>query len=333
MIVTSGPGLTNLVTPILDAQNDSTPLVVISGQVPLKAMGTLAFQECPATEITKPITKWSYCIQDINEIPRVIDLAFKIANDGKKGAVHIDVPKCIASEHYVAPDEVGFFPHLDEIEENKVFNVKNHNLMDHFATEDAADTINKSEKPVLYVGQGCNNYSELLRLLVEKTGIPVTTTLHAMGVFDETHPLALKMVGMHGSAYSNFLVQEADCIIALGSRFDDRTVGDPEKYAPNAVKNNGIIHINIDKSDIGKTIKPDLSLEADCGEFLKYILPKLHEKSRPEWHNRIKELKELHPFKYHPAENNKIKQQSVLIELNKQLKNRDICPYYHYWSW
>ena len=176
----------------MDAQNDSTPLVVISGQVPLKAMGTLAFQECPATEITKSITKWSYCIQHINEIPQVIDLAFKIANDGKKGAVHIDLPKCIASEHYVPPDEERFLPHLVEIEKNKVYNVKKNNVVDHFVTEDIANIINKSEKPVLYVGQGCNDYPEILRLLVEKTGIPVTTTLHAMGVFDETHPLALK---------------------------------------------------------------------------------------------------------------------------------------------
>lgn len=316
VIVTSGPGLTNLVTPILDATNDSTPLVVLSGQVPKRAMGSLAFQECPATQITESITKWSYCIDSIEEIPQVIDLAFKIANDGKKGAVHLDLPKCIASSIY--QDHNKSFTHLDTIEKSKIKNVKEINYIDPLNLNDIAEAINSAERPILYVGQGCNNYSDILTAFIERTNIPITTTLHAMGVFDETHPLALKMVGMHGSVYSNLSIQEADCIIALGSRFDDRTTGEISKYAPKARKNNKIIHVNIDQPEIGKIIKSNYNVLADCGDFLHNIYPLIHYKPRKEWLHYIDTLKLNHPFKYYKAPDNKIKTQSVLTELNKQ---------------
>ena len=319
-IVTSGPGLTNLVTPILDATNDSTPLIVISGQVSLKTMGTNAFQECPATDITKSVTKWSYCIQNVQEVSRVIDLAFKIANDGKKGTVHIDIPKCVSSSIYEY-DENYSLEHLDKIEKDKVYGIKDKAITEHFQIKDIANIINNSEKPILYVGKGCNDYSYLLKLLVEKANIPVTTTLHGLGIFDETHPLSLKMVGMHGSAYSNFAIQESDCVIALGSRFDDRTIGNIDKYAPKAKGN--IIQVNIDSNDIGKTIKPDIEILADCGLFLEYIIPHININKRENWTNRVKELKEEYPFKYNKADNNKIKPQSVLIEMNKQLNTQE----------
>ena len=254
--MTSGPGLTNLVTPILDATNDSTPLVVFSGQVSQNNMGSLAFQECPATDITKSITKWSYCVKQVEEIPDVIDMAFQIANDGKKGAVHIDLPKCVTSGTYINKPYIR--PKI------KLNNIKDEINIEH--VKKIANIINESEKPVLYVGKGCNNYSELLREFAIKANIPVTTTLHAMGVFDETHHLSLKMVGMHGSAYANYSIQESDCIIALGSRFDDRTTGDVAKYAPNA-KN--IIHVNINKEEINKIIHTDHNIHGDCENFYK----------------------------------------------------------------
>lgn len=321
VIVTSGPGLTNLVTPILDATNDSTPLVVISGQVPKRAMGSLAFQECPAVDITKPITKWSYCVESIDEVPIVMDMAFKIANDGKKGAVHIDLPKCIASSIYpdiVDPD----LDHLTIIEKNLTHQIKEKDL-DIKEIEKIAQVINNSEKPVLYVGQGCVNSSNLLRELALKANIPVTTTLHGMGIFDETHPLALKMVGMHGSAYSNFSIQQADCIIALGSRFDDRTTGDVSKYAPKAREAQNIIHVNIEKSEFGKIIDANYNVLGDCGKFITQILPLIDNKPRLQWLNYIDDLKTQYPFKYNTAPDNKIKTQSVLIELNKQIQTKE----------
>ena len=321
VIVTSGPGLTNLVTPILDATNDSTPLVVFSGQVPLRAMGSLAFQECPATEITTPITKWSYCVKNIEEIPHVIDLAFKIANSGKKGAVHIDLPKCITSSIY--PDE-EILDVKDSICNHNLVSVPNKSIYyDTDTINQVSKIINESEKPILYVGKGCNDSSDLLRNFAIKANIPVTTTLHGMGIFDETHELSLKMVGMHGSAYANYSVQEADCIIALGSRFDDRTTGVISKYAPHARKKNQLIHVNIENSEFNKILDTDYNIQLDCGQFLQEITPQIIFKPRTEWFKFINKLKKEHPFEYTKAENNKIKTQSVLCELNNQTVDKD----------
>ena len=252
-VVTSGPGLTNMVTPILDATNDSTPLVVFSGQVPLAAMGSNAFQECPASEITKSVTKWSYCVENVSEIPEVVDEAFKIANNGKKGAVHIDLPKCIISSEY----------NSGEYEFTKyIYPVKNDNPLDIEKLIEVADIINKSERPVLYVGQGASNCSSIIRNISEKGNIPITTTIHGMGIMDEENNLALEMLGMHGNAAANYSIQDSDCIISIGTRFDDRTTGNLEKYAPKAIKAGkegvgGIIHCNINPNEINNVVKPD----------------------------------------------------------------------------
>jgi acetolactate synthase-1/2/3 large subunit len=315
VIVTSGPGLTNLVTPILDATNDSTPLVVISGQVPLRAMGSSAFQECPAIEITKSITKWSYCIQNVEEIPTVIDLAFKIANDGKKGAVHIDLPKCIASSIY--PYYLKFpYGHLEEIKK-KIRDVKCYNTLNNLEISSMSKTINNMKRPIIIVGKGCADYADKLRTFAINSNIPVTSTLHGMGIFDETHQLSLKMCGMHGSAYSNFAIQKADCIIAIGSRFDDRTTGEVSKYAPWAKK---IIHVNINADELNKTIKSDYSILSDCGKFLDMINPLMKYKERNEWHHFMSHLKTRYPLTYN-KDFLKIKTQSVIIEINKQTKH------------
>ena len=307
VIVTSGPGLTNLVTPILDAQNDSTPLVVFSGQVPLKSMGTLAFQECPATEITKSITKWSYCVKQVEELPDVIDAAFQIANNGKKGAVHIDLPKCVTSSIY----KNNNFTKLSYKRQEKSIIIQED-------LEKCIQIIQKSQKPVLFVGKGCTNSFEELRKFAIKANIPVTTTLHGMGIFDETHPLSLKMVGMHGSVYANYAIQKSDCIIALGCRFDDRTIGKPEYYAPEAK----IIHVNIEKNEFNKTIQSDIHIQSDCKAFLTSILPKVNYQERKDWFKYICKIKTQHPFEYVQLEE-KIKTQSVLIELNKQTIQSD----------
>lgn len=321
-IVTSGPGLTNLITPMLDAQNDSTPLIVLSGQVPLNAMGTNAFQEAPSTELTSVFTKWSYCVKKTEELNCVIDKAFDIALSGKKGVVHIDLPKCILANKINVNKKI-------ECNNNNLINIikKDDKNKDYDKLEHIANIINKSEKPILCVGQGCNDYSKELTYFALKGNIPVTTTLHAVGVFNEEHSLSLKFMGMHGSAYANKSIQESDCIIALGSRFDDRTIGTKETYGLNAKKagkenRGGIIHINIDNKTFNNIIDCDYNVNLDCGEFLNNITKNIKYKKRDKWMTNIKELKKEFPFKY-DEDNYLIYSQDVLKELNKQIKIKE----------
>lgn len=276
-IVTSGPGITNMITPMLDATNDSTPLVVLSGQVSKSALGTNAFQEAPAVDISKNVTKWSYQLQNISDINSVIDKAFEIANHGKKGAVHIDIPKDISSGEYDS-NELSKL-RLPELKSLPTFNKK--------ITDKIIHKINNSEKPLIYLGQGCINDWKLLRNFAQLGNIPVTSTIHGKGIFDDHHPLSLEWCGMHGHAAANFALQEADCIIALGSRFDDRTTGLISEYAPIARKNNGIIHINIEESEINKVIKSDYHMNTSCYEFLEYAIPKIQYNSNTSWINQI----------------------------------------------
>ena len=294
-IVTSGPGLTNIITPMLDATNDSTPLVVISGQVPLKTMNTNAFQECPAIKISSPVTKWSYCVQNIHELGHVIDKAFYIANDKKKGAVHIDIPKCILAEKINKNILKKTFIKKNKYHISKeMINLVEKNIM----------IINNAKKPIFYIGQGCNNYSEDLTRLILKSNIPVTTTLHAMGVFDENHPLSLKFLGMHGNVAANYAIQDADCIIAIGSRFDDRTTGNLEYYAPEAKLaaregRGGIIHVNIEDTEINKVVKSDYKFNCDAKIFIEFLLKDnlIQFGERNDWINRCNKWKKLYPFK------------------------------------
>ena len=329
--VTSGPGLTNMITPMLDATNDSTPLVVFSGQVPRTAMGTQAFQECPATEITSPVTKWSYCLETNEEIPYIIDEAFKVANNGKKGAVHIDLPKCILNEQFTKQTE-KYIPSLSKIiSYKKNFSCKQSYEYTSKDYTHIISLIESSQCPVLYVGKGCNHVSYMLRYFAKKYNIPVTTTIHALGVFNENHPLSLEMVGMHGSVAANYAIQSADLIIAIGSRFDDRTTGSLNHYAPEAVKagkenRGGIIHVNIEESEINKVVKADYSFCQDAEIFLKNILQnskgKNHVSSvRKQWLAKISQWKRTHPFKYDNAPYNYIKTQDVIKEINNELSN------------
>ena len=171
VLVTSGPGITNMITPMLDATNDSTPLVVFSGQVPLKAIGTDAFQEAPAIELSKNVTKWSYQIKEPSEFIRIVNLAFHIANNGKKGAVHIDIPKCISVSDIKISSSAVLNNYYDD---TYYFNRYNYiNII---------DLINNAKKPIIYLGQGCVNYHKILREFAIKTNIPVTSTIHACGI-------------------------------------------------------------------------------------------------------------------------------------------------------
>lgn len=359
-IVTSGPGVTNSITPLLDATNDSTPMVLLSGNVALKNMGTNAFQEAPAIEITKPVTKWSYCIKDPYEVGDAIDEAFKVANNGKKGAVHIDLPKCILTSEQIKTEDMFHYETLYNnmgndylIGDNSIrtptyffnsvksnFNhniplkgsIANNNLHISTSINEMAEIINNSNKPVLYVGQGCKEAYISLRELAISNNIPVTTTLHGMGIFDETHRLSLQMCGMHGSAFANYALQEADCIIAVGSRFDDRTTGELKKYAP---KCRDFIHLNIEEGEINKVVGSKHHIIGDCKDSVPLLAKELMDintiglgvysyvgyDNRRNWINKINYWKRKYPFKYDRLLDGSIKTQDVLIELNKQIKD------------
>ena len=187
--------------------NDGVPMILFSGQVPLNAMGTQAFQECPSVDMSKPVTKWSYCVDDVHKLPDVIDEAFTIATSGKPGAVHIDLPKCVTSNK---------FNKNKEIKKDSFDNDKINDKLSLKTIQNVIEIINSAERPVIIAGQGCNNSYEELREFVIKSNIPITTTIHAMGCFDELHPLSLEFLGMHGNATANYAVQDSDLIIALG---------------------------------------------------------------------------------------------------------------------
>ena len=326
-LVTSGPGITNMITPMLDATNDSTPIIVISGQVPKHAVGSNAFQEAPAVELSKNVCKWSYQINSLNEIGAVIDYAFYIANHNKPGAVHIDVPKCVSSSNIDIKQLIPNY-NLENLDSRKIndqlnclsdfneyinFNFNNRrksrkkindNIINYESNQEEyinkfninklVDKINNSKKPIFYIGQGCKDAHIKLREIAIYAGIPVTSTIHGKGIFSDEHELSLEWCGMHGHAAANYALQEADCIIALGSRFDDRTTGLISEYAPVARKNNAIIHINIEESEFNKVIKSDFNIHSTCNDFLdsiKYKLLSRKECDRENWIDKIKSMK------------------------------------------
>jgi acetolactate synthase-1/2/3 large subunit len=324
-VVTSGPGLTNLITPLQDAYTDGVPLILFSGQVPTSAMGTDAFQECPATEITRPCTKWNYVCLDFNQLPWAINEAFRIAVSGRPGPCHIDLPKDIVSMRAQVPASVFRAAPKEAYADAPP-------MLDMGQIKKAIELINKSKQPILYVGQGASECPELVRKIAEKAQIPVTTTCHAMGVFDERDPLSMHMLGMHGAAYANFAVQQSDCIFAIGSRFDDRTTGLVDKYAPKAkaaeaAGTGGIVHINIDKSSFGKVVKATVPIWSDCTIALQAMLEGLEDPkdgSREKWLAQCKDWKEEHAFGYVKAANGNIKVQQVLEAINLELQTKKI---------
>jgi len=312
-IVTSGPGLTNLITPMLDAQNDCAPLIVLSGQVSLNNLGTQAFQEAPSVDITKCFTKWSYLVKSTEELNDVMDEAFKISMSGKKGVVHIDLPKCVLARKI----------EIKNINETKLLEDKYEDI-DKNKIDEVAELINNSNKPLLCVGKGCNDAVDDLKEIVENGNIPITTTIHGVGCYDESKDLSLKFMGMHGSYVANKAIQTSDCIIALGSRFDDRTIGNKDKYAPEAEKafkenRGGIIHCNIDKKIINSVIETQYNFNTSCEIFLRELKDKIKYKKRKEWINTLDIWKEENGFIY-DEHKTKIYSQDVLITLNKLIK-------------
>jgi acetolactate synthase-1/2/3 large subunit len=308
-IVTSGPGATNTVTPLATAMMDSIPILVFSGQVATKVIGNDAFQEADVTGITRPCTKWNYLVKDVKELPRVINEAFLIATSGRPGPVLVDLPKDVTNA--ICPDEVDDTPREHILKRRKIALSGGTQKQ----VMDAAELINKSDRPLLYVGGGAiiAGAHEALRKLANKGNIPCTTTLLGLGAFDETDPKALYMLGMHGSAFANYAVQECDCLIAVGARFDDRVTGNLATFAPKAK----IIHIDIDPSSISKNVDVDVPVVGDARLSLEAMLQLIEHRDRREWFAQIKAWKERYPFKY--FDDTKIaKPQYVIEEINRQ---------------
>src|SRR5690606_34644821 len=250
VLVTSGPGATNTVTPLQDALMDGTPIIVFSGQVATSAIGTDAFQEADVTGITRPCTKWNVLVKDVRDLPRRINEAFHIATTGRPGPVLVDLPKDVTAS--VLREPVCTEPQLIG------YDIREAGTSSEIAR--AAEMINRAKKPLFYVGQGVilSGAHEVLRQCAEKANIPVTTTLQGLGAFDENSPLSLHMLGMHGAAYANWAMRDADCVIAVGARFDDRVTGKVSAFAPAARQaeregRGGFIHFDIAPENINKS--------------------------------------------------------------------------------
>ncbi|MCL4143147.1 UNVERIFIED_CONTAM: hypothetical protein GTU68_060057 [Idotea baltica] len=270
-IATSGPGATNLVTGIADAMIDSTPMVCICGQVAKHLLGSDAFQETDIIGITMPITKWNYQITDASEIPAVIAKAFYIANSGRPGPVVIDLCKNA---------ELGEF----EFSYEKCTEVRAYHPypeVDNSAIDAAADLINSAKKPYILLGHGVliAEAQEEFKTFIEKTGIPVGSTLQGLSALPTDHPLHTGMLGMHGNYGPNIKTNECDVLIAIGMRFDDRVTGDVSRYAKQAK----VIHIEIDRSEIDKNVKADVPIIADAKAALQALIPKVHANSHEGW--------------------------------------------------
>ena len=286
VLVTSGPGATNTVTGIADAYMDSIPLVVFTGQVPLRLIGNDAFQEADIVGITRAVTKHSYLVRNVDELASTIKEAFYIATSGRPGPVLIDLPKDVMAQktHFVYPEKVELRSYKPVIEGHQR------------QIKKAAELIATSKRPVLYVGGGAilSDAADELREFAEKMQCPVTTTLHGLGAFPETHKLALGMLGMHGTWYSNMAVNFCDLLIAVGARFDDRVTGKVDAFAPEAKK----IHIDIDPSAISKNVPVDVPIVGD----VKHVLARLKNQVGPldtsDWLAMIEAWKEDHPLRY-----------------------------------
>ncbi|MBM5795559.1 MAG: biosynthetic-type acetolactate synthase large subunit, partial [Cyanobacteria bacterium M_surface_7_m2_037] len=307
---TSGPGATNLVTGIATAHMDSVPMVVITGQVPRAAIGTDAFQETDIFGITLPIVKHSWVVRDPRDIGRIVAEAFLIAASGRPGPVLIDVPKDVGVEEFdYTPVEPG---------SAKPAGFKATPAPEATAIEAALALIRQARRPLLYVGGGaisCGAHQQVHQL-AERFRLPVTTTLMGKGAFDEQHPLAVGMLGMHGTAYANFAVTECDLLIAAGARFDDRVTGRLDGFAPRAQ----VIHIDIDAAELGKTRTPDVPVVADVKQALEAMLSASSGEDsagRTEaWLERINSWKQHYPLVV-PAPEGDIAPQEVVAMLQE----------------
>jgi acetolactate synthase I/II/III large subunit len=310
-IATSGPGATNLVTPLMDASMDSVPLVAITGQVPSAAIGTDAFQEADIRGITMPFTKHNYLITDPDEIPRAIAEAFHIATTGRPGPVLVDIAKDALqkSTTYNWPTSINMAGYQPRVKPEAQ------------AISDAAALITQSSKPVFYIGGGvikADAHKEL-RQLVELLGAPVVTTLMARGAFPDSHPLHMGMPGMHGTVAAVTALQKADLLITLGARFDDRVTGKLSTFAVNAK----ILHADIDPAEIGKNRHADVAVVGDVKETIIALIPALKSalaKNQPDlapWLRQMNSLKSTYPLGYDLPDDGSLSPQQVIQRIGQ----------------
>ncbi|MFQ6065712.1 MAG: biosynthetic-type acetolactate synthase large subunit [bacterium] len=290
-VATSGPGATNLVTGIATACMDSIPLVVLTGQVPTSMIGNDAFQEANITGITYSITKHSYLVTEVDELPGVLKQAFYLARTGRPGPVLIDLPKNVLTGETSVPypEEVQIRSYSPNYKGNPK------------QIRRAAEAIAHSQRPVIYAGGGVitSGASSELAEFARHTNIPVTTTLMGLGSFPEDDPLSLKMLGMHGTRYANYAVTETDLLIAVGARFDDRITGKISEFATHAK----IIHIDIDPTAISKNVRVDIPIVGDAKDILSQLLTAVQKgRKRESWHRKIQEWKKKYPLKYELGE-------------------------------
>ena len=273
VLVTSGPGATNVVTALADAYMDSIPLVCISGQVPTHLIGTDAFQECDTTGITRPCTKYNWLVKDVNDLAKILHLAFEVATSGRPGPVLIDIPK-----------DVQFKKGPYSVNKTKVSKSLNgskakENISDK-KIDQLIEMMKKSSRPIFYTGGGIINSgpkaSKLLRELVALTGFPITSTLQGLGAFPGSDSQFLGMLGMHGTYEANNAMHDCDLMINIGARFDDRITGKLDEFSPNSKK----VHIDIDPSSIGKNVKVDLSFVSDVDIFLTSLISRFKSKNK-----------------------------------------------------
>lgn len=325
VLVTSGPGATNVITPMTDALADGIPLVVFTGQVPTTAIGTDSFQEADVIGISRSCTKWNVMVKNIAELPRRINEAFEIATSGRPGPVLVDLPKDVTAG--ILRESI---PINTTLPSNALTQITK-KVATEFTMESirrSAQLLNIAKKPILYVGNGILNHEQgpaLLKELADKACIPVTTTIQGLGAFDQRDPKSLDMLGMHGNAAANTAMQNADLIIALGARFDDRVTGNVSKFAPAAKlaaseNRGGIIHFEISPKNINKVVEATEAVEGDVTNNLSKFIPLVDAvKERPEWMGEVQTWKEKYPYAYQlETPGSLIKPQTLIKEISKQ---------------
>jgi len=312
-LVTSGPGATNLVTPLADAKMDSTPLIGISGQVYSHLIGKDAFQETPIVNITQQITKHNYLVNQAKDVARVVREAFHIATTGRPGPVLIDITKDAQEQSVSVKD-------LDRNFRLPGYQVHQPSAPDENRLNEIADALKKYKRPLLYTGQGIilGDASKELLAFAEKTQIPVASTVLGLGGFPASHPLYAGMLGMHGSAHANFAIDQADLVICLGARFDDRVTGKVSEFINNAF----IIHIDVDASELNKNKAAHIAVHGEVKQTLASLTKRVGKADTDAWIKHIDELKRKYPNAYDKGDGSVIKPQHFLETLNQAVKGK-----------
>jgi acetolactate synthase-1/2/3 large subunit len=317
-LVTSGPGMTNVITALADAYMDSVPLVCFSGQVPTSLIGNDAFQEADNIGLSRPCTKYNFLVKDVNDLAVTIKEAFYVATTGRPGPVLVDIPKDVSMNKadFKYPGSVSIRGYNPTYDGNK------------WQIKQAAEAIMKARKPILYVGGGVifSGASEELLELAELTHIPVDMTLMALGAFPGEHPLSMGMLGMHGTYWANMAMHYSDLVIAVGARFDDRVTGKVSEFCPQAK----VIHIDIDPTSIRKNVNVDIPIVGDCKSVLRELVQILRatvngdqKDLRKPWLDQIREWQRAHPLAYEQDPNGAIKPQHLIKRVYELTKDRD----------